>query len=70
MLYGYIASETLTDTTIDQSILTEKRKSMADLDKEEEARMAKLYKENAKKGVSGALSWLEARIKSGGARRS
>ena len=43
---------------------------MADLDKEEEARMAKLYKENAKKGVSGALSWLEARIKSGGARRS
>lgn len=69
MLYGYVATEILTETTIDQFVPAEKMKSMSDLDKEEEARMAKSHKENAKKGVTGALSWLETKIKSGGARK-
>ena len=32
---------------------------MSDLDKEEEARMAKSHKEKAKKGIAGVMNWLE-----------
>ena len=69
-LYDYVTAEKLTDTTLDQSVPAEKIIAMSYLDKEEEVRMAKSHKENTKKGVTGAINWLEAKIKSGGMRKS
>lgn len=69
MLQAYIAADALADTTLERLVPTDRMKSMSDLDKEEEARMAKLHKENAKKGVTGAMNWLEAKIKGGGVKK-
>ncbi|UPX16184.1 uncharacterized protein EKO05_0006599 [Ascochyta rabiei] len=46
-----------------------KMKTMADLDKEEEARMTKTYKEKAKKGALGVVDWLGRKITGGGGKK-
>lgn len=42
---------------------------MSDLDKEQEARMAKSHKEKEMKGLAGVMNWLERKIVGGEARK-
>lgn len=55
---------------LDKLVPAKKMKSMSDLDKEEEAQMAKLYKEKTEKGVVGVVNWLRMKIKGDGVKRA
>lgn len=52
MLLRHAAVDSMTESKVD------KTKSISALDKQVEAKMAKLYKEKSKKGVAGVMDWL------------
>lgn len=68
-LHGNSVSMSPANTTLEQLVPAQKIKSMSDLDKEEEARMAKSHKAKAMKGVSGVLNWLGKKIKGNGVKK-
>ncbi|KAJ8115788.1 hypothetical protein OPT61_g2647 [Boeremia exigua] len=53
-----------------QYVPVERTKSMSDIDKEEEARMTKSYKEKAKWSVAGVMDRLEKKLKGDGAKKA
>lgn len=70
-LLGYFTSKSPANSKQGHCVPTQKVKSISCLDKEEEARMAKLHKaKGTKGGVTGVLGWLEKKMKGEGDKKA
>lgn len=61
--YDHTAAKVENVSTPDGYVPAHKMKSMSDLDKEEEARMAKAFKAKVGKGIVGWWDWAQKKIK-------